>query len=192
MFRSENGGLSWEPVELALPWFDDWTVKALQELRRLRVPESLSTGLIDRRTRMRANPKSIALSPFYEADHTLYVSTRYRGMYRSTDAGRSVEKIDSDLSELWPMAAGARSGGRAADLFATARDQGVFRSTDGGRRWDSVNQGLDFMAQWRRQDVDERTRVDRGRSPYYDLQLAVSPKYPIEHTLLLAGGPGLY
>ena len=191
LLRSDDGGLSWDPVRLAPSRLAELRIKALRALNRIGLPASISVDLIDPSDLARAHPKGIALSPTFDRDRTLYVSTRHRGLYRSQDAGQSVEQIDGDLETLWPIVVGQDAAG-SAHLFTTAREQGVFRSRDGGVRWQPINQGLDFIAAWNDQTLDERSRKELGRSKFYSLHLAVSPAYAADGTVFVAGGPGLY
>jgi len=83
---------------------------------------------------------SLALSPEYPSDQTLFAGSRY-GVFRSLNGGGTFSLVSPWLliNDL------AVSDFYASDgtVFAGASGHGVLRSTDHGTSWDTVNTGLD-------------------------------------------------
>ena len=86
---------------------------------------------------------SLAPSPAYETDQTLFVGTFQGGILRSTNSGDSWHRINEEYggSSFRTLAV---SPDFEADktVFAGGPD-GVFRSTDGGDTWQMIVKGID-------------------------------------------------
>jgi photosystem II stability/assembly factor-like uncharacterized protein len=82
---------------------------------------------------------TLAISPNYAADRTLFATTGGDGVYRSTDSGLSWSGVSQGLPDRY-MASLVISPGYAADrtLFASS-SSGVYRSMDGGGTWVRLN-----------------------------------------------------
>ena len=76
---------------------------------------------------------SLALSPHFSQDRTLYVGTEMQGLYRSTDLGRSWHKLNLPATCVNALALSPADG----TLFA-ATDTGLYSSGDGGRSWNHL------------------------------------------------------
>ena len=102
----------------------------------------------------REEVRSIALSPGYSEDTTLWASTSATGVFRSTDGGSTWEAMsdglttdpqadDHGLPQFRTVAAGATAGGDPT-LFVGGFD-GLFRLHDGSSRWDEVETLADYI-----------------------------------------------
>ena len=106
-------------------------------------------------------PTVIAISPDFASDSTIYLGTRYRGVFRSVDGGVN-----------WSPICNA-NGGRITSLvispdfssdrtiYAGVRAQGIYKTVDGGDTW-HYNKNFTTFA--------ERHQLYSGR-------LAISPNY---------------
>lgn len=83
---------------------------------------------------------SVAASPSYQVDGTLFVSTSGSGIYRSTDRGASWSKVGDGLDEP-SIGQLAISPDYAEDgtILAAGRSSGLYMSDDRGERWRSVH-----------------------------------------------------
>lgn len=117
--------------------------------------------------------KSVAVSPFYEKDHTVFTYV-FAELKRSSDGGYSWKNLERGLDNnalISDVAASQRSVSEYDTFVATLGD-GVYRSSDHGISWYSINAGLS--------DLNIR-------------HLAVSPDYVNDHTLVaVPQGAGLF
>jgi photosystem II stability/assembly factor-like uncharacterized protein len=93
---------------------------------------SWNFGLLD------LNIYSLAISPGFDSDDTLYVGTE-TGVFQSTNGGRAWRESGLDI-ELAPVISLALSPSFANDgtLFAGTESSGLLRSQDGGLRWERI------------------------------------------------------
>ncbi|MHB1389821.1 MAG: WD40/YVTN/BNR-like repeat-containing protein [Thermoleophilia bacterium] len=114
--------------------------------------------------------RSLALSPSFASDHTLFAVSYNNGVFKSTDAGSNWSPANTGLPANTGVSSLALSPNFAADhtLFA-GTDGGAFKSTDAGANWSAVNTGL---------------------TSTYVISLALSPNFASDHTLFAgtAGG----
>jgi len=82
---------------------------------------------------------SIAVSPQYASDSTLFLASSGDGVYRSGNSGETWEKVIVGLERL-DIARLSVSGNFSSDgrLLAAATAGGVWRSIDGGNSWQMV------------------------------------------------------
>jgi len=82
---------------------------------------------------------SIAISPGYQSDRTVFVASAGDGVYRSSDGGDSWAKINRGLDRLdivrLSVSANYESDQR---ILAATKSGGVWRSVDGGTSWQLV------------------------------------------------------
>ncbi len=126
------------------------------------------------------NVVSIAVSPNYVSDQTLFAGTDNDGVYKSTDGGTNWSAINTGLgnplilNEKLNVLSVAVSPNYASDqtLFVVIGENGVYKSTNGGTNWSAINTGLGNL------DV---------------LSVAVSPNYASDQTLFAGTlGNGVY
>jgi hypothetical protein len=95
---------------------------------------------------------SLAISPAFGSDSTLFAGTIGDGVFRSTDAGDSWERA-SPAVRVIPSATGSETEtirglaisptfSKDGTIFAATSVDGVLRSTDGGDSWYQVIKGL--------------------------------------------------
>jgi photosystem II stability/assembly factor-like uncharacterized protein len=92
--------------------------------------------------------EAVAVSPDYTQDHTVLVSTRELGLIRSTDGGRSFERVGVELFDANRIIADFSNPTSMPIQFSPtyATDRTVFayaqtdvlRSTDSGRSWEAL------------------------------------------------------
>lgn len=112
---------------------------------------------------------SLAVSPNFASDGTVFASSLNQGLYKSTDRGTTFAAVPGPLSTaaVDPVAI---SPGYATDhtVFAVvptgpAAQRGLYRSTDGGTTWSLLPASQGFTI----------------------VSLAVSPNYAVDHTLFV-------
>jgi len=180
--RSDSGVEDWTYADIEKPFFTELKVKVLRRLNSWGIPDSLTIDHITRKERVKmGHPKTLAFSPFERGQ--LVLGTRWRGLQRSKDGGRSLEPLGSGPDEVWSMIWLPTAGQGA--LIASARQHGIVRSLDAGKSWGSVSKGLDFIERW----ASDGQR-DLSTSSYYTTRLAQVQDAP--QKALLFGGPGIY
>jgi photosystem II stability/assembly factor-like uncharacterized protein len=126
VFRSEDGGAEWTPVNRGLNFVDDWTANPERgDFRR---------------------DLFVAISPDFESDQTLYSgSPAGDGLYMSHDRGTSWARIAGGIETLpAPVLAIAISPEFQTDntLLVSTKGQGIFRSVDRGLHFEAVGTQL--------------------------------------------------
>jgi photosystem II stability/assembly factor-like uncharacterized protein len=123
-------------------------------------------------------PTVIAISPDFASDSTIYLGTRYRGVFRSVDGG-------VNWSPIWKA-----NGGRITSLvispdfscdrtlYAGVLGQGIYKTVDGGDTW---RPSADYITTFA-----ERDQVTPG------FRLAISPNYKKDKIVFAGTGEGLY
>lgn len=181
--RTQDNGNSWQITNLTPK--STWRNQAYKYLHKLKAPESWVNGLLTGADKSNPMATKIVMSPNYDSDSTLYFGTRWHGIYRSTDGGRTNKVILAEEESL-PVSDLVISNGFASDrtLFAGFRASGVLKSTDGGDNWEANNEGLGFLDTW-------KTGI-KHQTPQYDILLAISPNYTNDKSIFLGSSEGLY
>ncbi|MEO1476227.1 MAG: hypothetical protein AAFS13_07575, partial [Pseudomonadota bacterium] len=86
---------------------------------------------------------SVAVSPDFETDRTVYTLTR-SSVLKSTDAGQSWTRMIRGLDNT-QMLVDLALGPNGQTLYAASRGEGVFRSLDGGETWTNASSGLSHL-----------------------------------------------
>jgi tetratricopeptide (TPR) repeat protein/photosystem II stability/assembly factor-like uncharacterized protein len=134
---------------------DTWRAELIDEQVSVVPTESsigTSTALIDGKAR------ALAIDPLTPT--TLYVGIEGRGVFKSTNAGRSWNAINTGItySSVYVLAIDPASPNT---IYAGTWGEGVFKSTDGGQNWeptDLVNTDISALAI----DPDRPTTVYAG------------------------------
>ena len=134
-------------------------------------------GLTWNKTMLPGTPQSIAFSPAFGTDATLWVATHGAGVMVSDDGGRSFRQSsvgieDADVNDIVV----APTYPECQDLFAATRDDGVYRSTDGGASWNLTQ----LQAELTFQTTNHYTRLE------------ISPRYPEDPTICCGAYEGFY
>ncbi len=116
--------------------------------------------------------QSLALSPGFVTDHTLFVGTADGNLYRSIDAGDTWKLLAQPRGTSGIVAlATARGPEGGTTILAGSATEGLFVSEDEGRSWQSRNSGL----------------PDRAV-----IALVLSPDFQQDRTAFLATEEGLH
>jgi photosystem II stability/assembly factor-like uncharacterized protein len=158
LLKSVDGGESWTATGHGEEKDFVYDAKSFlsKVLRKLGM-DSLNDAWFPAHTFQDPYPTVVAVAP---DGKTLFFGTRWHGIYRSGDAGRT-----STL--LWDAEYHAVTGlylspdfSNDQTLFATVRTLGVAKSTDAGESWTLANIGLDPVNAWREQTEAHRTAMD--------------------------------
>ena len=124
LFRSEDNGITWEPLDSLLQLPDrvkaQWTVP--ERLRGIEFP----------------HVRNVFIHP--DDANLLFVVLEHGGLIRSFDRGKTWEDASSGISYLDMHVLANYPGSRERYYVSSAR--GFFRSDDGGRQWRRVEQGM--------------------------------------------------
>jgi len=206
VYISRDGGESWEPIDggLEIPRLERSYAKPLQDPRRffdiefspdfpkdntlfasllwsnfLRSEDTKAWEIIDL-PKKRGFPQrglDIATSPNFAADQTVYLGTQHGVFYTSENAGRNFEILtifEKEFSNDSPSMAVSPNVEADSTLYAySPGTKGIFKTTDGGQTWAIATEGSPLM---------ERT----------NLQLAISPDYANDGTVLVGSDRGLF
>jgi photosystem II stability/assembly factor-like uncharacterized protein len=144
VYKSTNRGTSWTAINTGLS----------------------STALADLRT--------IAFSPAYAADSTLFLGTGRAGIWRSTDGGTSWTAINTGHSPQKDVGSIVISPNFATDrtLFTGCPSWQGFKSTNGGDSWTMYQFNIDW--------IDEGNRINPDV-----WAMAMSPNFPTDRTLFV-------
>ena len=183
VYRTTDGGTSWQ-VESS-GWTGKALVTALAVSPDFAQDRTVFFGLDDGRLRAvkpgdlkwsnapaeldKLNVESIAVSPDYATDRTVFIGGGHTGVFVSTDGSKTWQETnfparDVGLGRVRIVLSPDYTNDRV--VFASAGGQ-VFRSNDGGATWQPLTSGLGSFF------------------PVADL--AVSPKFPDDRTVLIGG-----
>jgi titin len=105
---------------------------------------------------------SLAISPNYSTDHTVFAGSNQGGVYKTTNGGASWSTVTSGIIGV----SLAISPNYSTDhtVFARSSDKGVYKTTDGGANWNAANSGVSDLSTH---------------------SLAVSPNYETDQTVYI-------
>lgn len=173
---STDRGDNWNTAKL---YGESWASHIIRRgLRKLGLP--VPNVLKNRYTPL----DSIAVSPNFASDNTIYFGARYDGVYRSVDGALN-------WSALWEghqISSLVISPDFPSDrtLFAGDRDQGVYKTVDRGDTWHPVNNGLTFIFENTWQFVPSSRLIRK------DIKLIISPAYKIDQAVFAGSAEGLF
>jgi len=178
LFRSTNGGADWNSANHELqsvgsialsPEFP--TEPRIFAATAYGVYRSLDGGTTWSNTRATFT-WSLAISPGFGADNTIFAGTYGSGVLKSSDGGSSWTAANSGLTATSIFVLSI-SPGFATDqtIFAGGSPGGVFKSSDGGHSWTSVSSGI----------VGSSIR-----------SLAISPDFASDQTIFAATDYGVF
>ena len=130
--------------------------------------------------------RSVALSPTYHADGTIFVGTELSGVYRSTDGGAWFAVKNAGLADT-SISSVAFSPTYNADstIWVSTWSGGVFASDDGGENWAQSSVGLTRNTQ--------KYEARYAQRPHFG-RLIAAPSGAADggHVLFLAGFDGFF
>lgn len=191
LLKSSADGDLWEKINLNQGGLKGIKKRLLSYLRKKGLPKTVTTDLLTQQEKANLYPNVIVISPDFGKDQTLFFSTRRHGMFRYLDDKQGIDLIDAQLGIVSSLALSPYFHTDRL-LFASARQKGVYKSSDAGATWRAANRGLTFLKQWQKVTPETRQSAELNRSPYYDIQLIISPFFGEDRTLFAAGGEGLY
>ncbi|MFP5270712.1 WD40/YVTN/BNR-like repeat-containing protein [Coleofasciculus sp.] len=119
---------------------------------------------------------TIATSPAFDSDKTIYLLTQQGVIYKSTNAGKKfsvLSKIGKDFSNETASIVISPDFLSDPTLYASSSDPGVFQSSDAGKTWQSVSE-------------------DSGLGETSSIRLAISPNYKADQTVFAGTDRGLF
>ena len=223
ILRSKNSGNSWDPFQLGFtnknvtalvysPAFDmDYTVLLGTGDGRL-YSSFGDTGWQMVASGLGSKVTSIAISPDYNNDRTIFAATYQTGIYKSTDGGNSWIAASEGLDgALINAIAVSPTFPQDQQIFA-ASNKGVYVSTEGGTNWmlleNSPNDveisrislsptfsddkeifaGTYGKGVYRSSDAGSSwVAVNNGITDHYITSLAISPNFSQDRTVVVAG-----
>ncbi len=140
---------------------------------------------------------SLALSPDFPQDQTIYAGTESQGLYRSTDMGRSWQKLSLPAASVNVLTI---TPGHKSLLAAT--DSGLYCSDDRGETWSHLLDVPDMFSMAATDDIVVAGLVNRGAwltsdmvnwRPFFTQParsltgMALSPRFNVEPVAFLYG-----
>lgn len=125
----------------------------------------------------RSQGVTVALSPIFKSDRTIYLGTMEGHILKSSNGGKDfslISQLDAPITDL------NLSPNFAQDhtLYAAIPDK-VYQSDDGGKTWTSASKGITFNQQY-----DPRKEAM--------MQLAISPDFKTDGTIFLGTSEGIW
>jgi photosystem II stability/assembly factor-like uncharacterized protein len=116
-------------------------------------------------------PTSIAVSPAFDKDRTLYFGTRSSGIYVSFDVGKNNSILWDANEKLVTALCVSPNYQTDGTLFAGIYGVGVFKTKNKGHSWRKIGEII---------------------SAQKEVHLAISPSYGIDKTIVAGSGSGLF
>lgn len=140
LFTSTDGGGSWQRAgDTGLPLGDVWDMVSIgKTLYACGTRAFMSSNEGQTWTELKYNSSSLLNTrSLAVVGETLFVGTRFKGIYRLTDSG--LELADSGIPPRVQIFAMAGSG---SVLLAGVYEEGIYRSSDLGQSWTMSNRGI--------------------------------------------------
>lgn len=123
-------------------------------------------------------PHAITYSPFVTEKRQVFFGTRYDGIHRSDDDGKSWHRV-LDTGGLWVDAIVPSPNQKENGfVFSSVRGDGIYRSDSGGRKWSLISN----------KEIGETLK----QFPNSAIPLVVSPDFANDGTLFAGTISGLY
>ncbi len=180
MLVSDNKGNSWGKSPLT---YTNLRKRIVRKLEDFGLPKQMGKDLLDKRDTKPVYPNSIAISPDYANDKTIFVGTRYHGLYL-------LNTEQMEFEHVWDEATAAISTISLSPDFANdkmaflfVRGDNLFKSTDGGFSWRHSSKGLPFK--------DDHDKLEELYT-HKNLEVIFSPHFKEDQTLYAAGPMGIF
>ncbi len=172
IYRLVNHEMPWEQVLLGC---------RAAEVDRTRFEQWLDRKLVRYGLKQKCNslfPHGIVLTDDFNAGGFAFIGTRYDGVFRSSDRGKSWQQILEGNGRWADTVAPVPGFANDNTIYASLRGRGIFESADGGEHWRRVPvPGLD----------DWLSRYIHARLP-----IALSPGYSSDGMIFVGSVNGLY
>ncbi len=178
LLRTKYGSNSWEPIKTYktnwvfrfCSWLESINLPYHQFIRRIAANKMIKIGI---------NPNFVALSPDFAKDKTLFIGTRSKGVFKSSDGGLSFQQILDGKGNKTTSLVLSSNFSSDKTVFACLRSEGVYKSIDCGKTWQQQNSGLQFQKY-------SKTLLKS------DYLLVVSPDYKRDNTVFAGTDVGLF
>jgi len=153
LYRSVDGGASWQPAYAALNLTEDLSTSAVVVSPGFASDRAVFAGVTGAILRshdagatwflsMLPSPPPVVsclvASPDHERDGVLFAGTLEDGVFRSSDRGERWVRWNFGLLDLHVLALALSPGFAQDETLFAAVESGIFRSTNGGRAWREV------------------------------------------------------
>ncbi|MGV6806945.1 MAG: WD40/YVTN/BNR-like repeat-containing protein [bacterium] len=180
ILKSDNEGESWEQIPVS---YHSLRKRIVNKLIKFGLPRQTGKELLTVRDHKPVYPNAVTLSPNYSTDKDIFIGTRYHGLYRMNAAEKLPESIWDKPEMVITSIALSPDFTDDGLAFLFVRGDGLYRSDDHGANWKKVSTGV----------LDDSDTIDpRGLYALKYLDIAFSPAFSEDHTLLIGGPQGLY
>ncbi len=178
LLKSKPGNDNWERIET---YKTNWIYRFCAWLESINIPfhdlmKKISASMF---VKTGINPNFIALSPDFANDKTLFIGTRFNGVFVSYDGGLNLlQVLDGGRRKTTSLIISPHFLSDKT-LFACLRSDGIYKSSDFGKSWLPVNNGVRFQK-------DSESLLNP------DYLLAISPDYETDDTVYVGTDVGLF
>lgn len=177
---SDTRGSSWEKIPLG---HTSLKKRIVNKLVRLGLPKDIRKKLLDKRDIQPVYPSSIAISPNYAIDNTIFIGTRYHGLYLLNTDRMEFENVWEDAKGVISTIALSPDFPDDQTAFLFVRGDNLYKSTDKGYSWLRSSDGLPFN--------DTRDNLEKSFT-HKRLKVVFSPLFKQDQTLYVAGPIGIF
>jgi photosystem II stability/assembly factor-like uncharacterized protein len=182
LHRSSGSGDHWIKIALGRPRKNP-LIRAV--FNKVGLPKWLTAHILASSELQTVSSYTLAISPEFASDGTIYLGTRHHGLLKSEDGGLSFNAIWDGTGRSIMDLVISPSFALDKTLFASVRGVGIYKTVDGGRTWQPANAGLAFLDAW----LSTATVHAIGEK---DIKLAISPHYEVDQTVFAASSAGLF
>lgn len=182
LLKSATNGSYWNKIRIDS---GGWQKRSDRILKRLGFSKSFRKKIFPRVRKGVPYPSALVISPFFDSDRTIFFGTRWHGIFKSVNGGRTNSHVFDSMGAPVMSLAISPDFVHDATLFAAVRNKGIWKTSNGGEFWFAVNSGLNFLDSWK-QLADEHQGSNK------DIILKISPNYKKDKTVYAACSEGLY
>lgn len=141
ILNSDTRGTSWSKTRIN---YNTLRKRVVQQLVRFGLPKDTGKMLLDDRDLKPVYPSSIAISPNYAIDNTIFVGTRYHGLYLLNADRMEFEHVWEDAKGVISTIALSPDFPNDKTALLFVRGDSLYKSSDGGHSWHKSSNGLPF------------------------------------------------